>query len=436
VDVLPPTFRNLRDEVKKGIYGRLKQGLWPFNAPIGYQNTGGGSVKTIHPVQGPLVRRSFELYATGRYSIRSLCARMNNAGLRSCYGRPLSLPAFGKLLQNQFYFGVMEIKKHTYSGIHEPLISKQLFDRTRRVAAGKEVKPTREKERQEFAFRGMVHCSRCNHALYGEKHKGKNYYRCHSLTCKGTSFREDDLVFEVLRPFTYLSLLPNLPKVLADAFDKARPERKAAIKSQVQELRLRIGQTEAKQDKLTDVYIEGNLDAESYQRRRSALHNERFALLGEIEMVQKGEESNEREQQFLELIKALEILAFSDNSHFQRDVVKIAVSNFSATQKTVDLQRSKGLEMLSDMVGVSCGAPELINARTWKRYVTGGNELSTLSSQDIVKYEENFKKIIKIRGRELYQAIVSDEKLDDVTWATNDNSKKTKNFPKAGKRST
>ena len=28
--------RNLREEAKKGIYGRLKQGFYPFRAPIGY----------------------------------------------------------------------------------------------------------------------------------------------------------------------------------------------------------------------------------------------------------------------------------------------------------------------------------------------------------------------------------------------------------------
>jgi len=27
--------RNLREEAKKGIYGRLKQGLWPGPAPLG-----------------------------------------------------------------------------------------------------------------------------------------------------------------------------------------------------------------------------------------------------------------------------------------------------------------------------------------------------------------------------------------------------------------
>src|SRR4029077_11315879 len=49
-------IRNLREEAKKGIYGRLKQGFYPLGAPLGYLDHGAGKVKTIDPVKGPLVR--------------------------------------------------------------------------------------------------------------------------------------------------------------------------------------------------------------------------------------------------------------------------------------------------------------------------------------------------------------------------------------------
>jgi site-specific DNA recombinase len=52
-------IRNLRDEVRKGFYGRLNQGLYPLRAPIGYVDQGGGRPKTIDPVQGPLVALAF-----------------------------------------------------------------------------------------------------------------------------------------------------------------------------------------------------------------------------------------------------------------------------------------------------------------------------------------------------------------------------------------
>jgi site-specific DNA recombinase len=46
-------IRNLREEVRKGFYGRLRQGLYPLQAPIGYKDNGGGKVKTIDPIKGP-----------------------------------------------------------------------------------------------------------------------------------------------------------------------------------------------------------------------------------------------------------------------------------------------------------------------------------------------------------------------------------------------
>jgi DNA invertase Pin-like site-specific DNA recombinase len=37
-------IRNLREETKKGIRGRLRQGIYPFGAPVGYLNNGGGKL--------------------------------------------------------------------------------------------------------------------------------------------------------------------------------------------------------------------------------------------------------------------------------------------------------------------------------------------------------------------------------------------------------
>lgn len=57
-------IRNLREETIKGITGRLKQGLYPFGAPIGYVNNGGGKPKTLDPLRAPLVKLAFEHYST------------------------------------------------------------------------------------------------------------------------------------------------------------------------------------------------------------------------------------------------------------------------------------------------------------------------------------------------------------------------------------
>ena len=65
-------IRNLREETRKGFYGRLKQGLYPLPAPIRYLDRGRGKPKDPDPVHAPLVQRLFDLYATGRFNLEEL----------------------------------------------------------------------------------------------------------------------------------------------------------------------------------------------------------------------------------------------------------------------------------------------------------------------------------------------------------------------------
>ncbi|MEW6306745.1 MAG: recombinase family protein, partial [Verrucomicrobiota bacterium] len=83
-------IRNLKEETRKGFYGRLKQGLFPLGAPLGYLDQGKGKAKIIDPVKGPMVRRAFELYATAQYSLETLGAELHRFGLRNRNGAELS----------------------------------------------------------------------------------------------------------------------------------------------------------------------------------------------------------------------------------------------------------------------------------------------------------------------------------------------------------
>lgn len=132
-------IRNLREETRKGFYGRLKQGLYPLRAPIGYLDQGKGKPKTIDPIMGPMVRKAFELYGTGRYSLETLGEELHRFGLRNRNGNEVSRNGFSTLLNNSFYIGLMPIQKtgENFVGIHEPIINKTLFDRVQAVLAGK-----------------------------------------------------------------------------------------------------------------------------------------------------------------------------------------------------------------------------------------------------------------------------------------------------------
>jgi DNA invertase Pin-like site-specific DNA recombinase len=104
-------IRNLREETRKGFYGRLKQGIYPRPAPLGYCDQGAGLPKTLDPVKAPLVRVAFELYATGRYGLRALAAELFARGLRTRNGNVVRTTALHRRCGIRFVWASFASRK-------------------------------------------------------------------------------------------------------------------------------------------------------------------------------------------------------------------------------------------------------------------------------------------------------------------------------------
>lgn len=182
-------IRNLRQEVRKGFYGRLKQGFYPLRAPRGYVDNGKAKAKTIHPIEGPLVAQAFQLYATGTYSLDTLRAELSRHGLCQPNGNPLSFNGMSTLLRSTFYMGIIRIGTtgETFEGNHQPLITKATFDRVQAVLDGRLYPRI---ETHCFLYRRLVKCKACRRSLTGERQKGHVYYRCHERACRGVSMSD------------------------------------------------------------------------------------------------------------------------------------------------------------------------------------------------------------------------------------------------------
>src|SRR5258708_22979056 len=200
-------MRTLREEAWKGIRGGLKQGILPSHAPIGYLDRGGGKPKAIDPVRGPLVRHLFEFYATGAYTLRDLTAEGVAAGLRSLNGNPLRLTQIQKILRNPFYAGMIRSRRFgLFTGAHEPLLKRSLFDRVQSVLDGKFVRRTKQ---HDFLFRRMLHCMTCRRSLIATAKKGHAYYRCSNAECPTTSVREDRVDAQIRELLARITLMPE-----------------------------------------------------------------------------------------------------------------------------------------------------------------------------------------------------------------------------------
>jgi site-specific DNA recombinase len=74
--------QNLGEETLKGMLQKAKSGLYPSCAPVGYRDIEGPDQKCIMvpSSDAPTVKRLFEEFATGRYSLKDLAAKARAEG--------------------------------------------------------------------------------------------------------------------------------------------------------------------------------------------------------------------------------------------------------------------------------------------------------------------------------------------------------------------
>jgi len=164
---------DLSKDVKRGLKSRLDEGAWPNYAPIGYLNEPKKIV--IDKEKAKYLIKAFELYSKGNYSLKTIADILFDEGFRSRADYKYHKSKLHKILSNPFYYGVTRMKGNYYQGKHEPIISKELFDKVQLALAGKSHS---KKQRHFFPFRGMLHCEKCGCLLTATKKKGYTYYYC------------------------------------------------------------------------------------------------------------------------------------------------------------------------------------------------------------------------------------------------------------------
>ncbi len=328
-------IRNLRDEVRKGFYGRLKQGFYPLPAPLGYRNEGGGKAKSVDPVAGPFIRLAFDLYATGQYNQEMLGDELYRRGLRTKTGKRVSKTGLSEILNNEFYIGVIRIKKtaECFQGVHEPLVSASLFRRVQEILAGR----TKIRGlRHDYLYRKTVRCGQCERTLVPESQKGHVYYRCHTKPCKGVCVREeliDDGVKEALQDVT---LSDQDLKVFVEDFKHYAESATVSNAQERDALKLKLANFDDRLERLTDAFIDRLIEKDLFEERKAALLKERALTREKLGNIESGRDGiTARLERLLELLRSLQIKGNLANPFERRELIRSISSNLWVKGKSL-----------------------------------------------------------------------------------------------------
>jgi site-specific DNA recombinase len=368
-------IRNLREEVRKGIRGRLKQGLYPFKAHIGYLDQGGGKPKIPDPERAPFIRIAFELYSTGKFSIYSLAGELYERGLRSNTSKKVGENRLAEILRNPFYIGIIRMKcsGESYIGVHEPIVSKRLFSKVQDVLDSKRAgRPLVH----DFLFRRMIRCAHCEYSLVGETKKGHVYYRCHTRTCPTVSIREDVIDATLRAHLVPLGLSGDEVAELKERATSMRADNERVREDQLRAVTLRMDVARGRLTRLMDLYLDGAVDRHVFEEKKLTLLVERKGLEEERDRIARGEKVFvDRLLEYLGLLESLPLSYEMANAMEKRKLVKAVTSDLRGDGKNLGIELKSPFREVRNLMSARFGGPYRGEPRTrteriWKLLMT------------------------------------------------------------------
>ncbi len=279
---------NLSENIRRGKRRKILDGYWPSSAPAGYMVEPGTKRIVPDPVNAPLVKEMFELYASGDYTIQHLRAIMEDRGLRGRRGRPLSLARVQHALQNPFYYGVMRFRGEYYEGKHTPLTTQAIFDRCREVMneRSNNVGPSR----RPYFLLGLMRCGVCGCAVTMERQKGHCYLRCTKKRgpCSQPYTREEVVIGQMRDALRIAGISEPFAQRLWASLDREAANDSAAVAKERERLERALESCEAKRKRLNELCVDQAISVEEYRELKNKLVDEAKRLAEEIAHIQSG----------------------------------------------------------------------------------------------------------------------------------------------------
>ena len=332
-------IRDLSANTKRGLHYKAKCGIFPSTAPMGYQNDVRAKTIVIDRKKYKAIKAAFEIYALGNSRLEDISRYLFENGVKSFYGNPIHKDQTKFILTNPFYYGHFRYGGEIYEGKHTPLIDKQLFDKVQEVLVrrGHPQAP----ERQQKAFCGLLRCGECGCMITAEIQKGHTYYRCtkkSAARCSQPYIREETLAADLSEILTRYTMPEDWAQGLLKLANEDERDNSKTAANFVRDLREKVNDISRRIDRITDLFVDQDIDHEAYLERKRGLMSEKRSLEENIAKLQKGSDVwLEPMREWIKDAQMLDEIAKNDDLPSKKSSLqKIFGSNLTLRNKKVE----------------------------------------------------------------------------------------------------
>lgn len=175
---------NIKDRTSSVLRNRAEKGYKLGKAPVGYLNSrdehGHGIIIPDETKRHHIVR-CFELYATGLFSYERISNELAKYGFVDSKGKPYTIKRIQDIIKSPVYVGKVTHGDDIFNGVHEPIISDELFYRVQLMLKGSDIKSPKG---MVYNYSNLIKCAKCGYSMVGITKKGAHnsgtyiYYHC------------------------------------------------------------------------------------------------------------------------------------------------------------------------------------------------------------------------------------------------------------------
>lgn len=170
----------IRMRMSAGMKERVKKGLWigGGRVPWGYYYDRNDGILHPDPEQAEMVRKAYELYVDG-YSCEKIAKILGFKRERVVI----------QLLKRKSNIGMIEYKGEVYKGLHEPIVSEELFYKVQECI---KMRHTNSHVSDNNMLTGLCYCGRCGARMRYQKWGSYHKIRCYSQDKNGKEYMKKD----------------------------------------------------------------------------------------------------------------------------------------------------------------------------------------------------------------------------------------------------
>ncbi|WP_425361231.1 recombinase family protein [Candidatus Tisiphia endosymbiont of Ceraclea dissimilis] len=284
---------SLSDNVKRSLDHKLRKGEWIGPAPIGYLNSrdvNGNSTVILDSSRAFIIKKLFEEYATGAYTLGSIVTMAKELGLRSKKNYYLNKTVLHRLMQQPFYYGEMLVKGEMWLHNYPPIITRETFMACKEVLLGWNKKPFKYGGK-DFLFRELITCATTGKIVTSEIHsktyangKVEQWVYLAAWDLKNPNkkiyVREDEVLAKIEEIFKKIGIKRD-PELLKDTLEHLKNTnelKKDEHDEAIASLKKEHTENKKRLNSLIDLRLNSELSTEEFQAKKQQLKDRQYEI--------------------------------------------------------------------------------------------------------------------------------------------------------------